>query len=139
MAGKAVSKVVGAAVGRNRRAAVLLLVKIGPTRRQPIVFFLMSESKKIRFLAGNFQSTRHRFSVTNPDSPVLILHDTTESTYARTDVESIGILHKSFTGKMKRGASTSLQYLWNPDVFELGYHYGGTSAWSDRNQSLDKR
>jgi hypothetical protein len=40
---------------------------------------------------------------TDTASPVLILHDTTESTYSRTDVESIGILHKSFTGKMKRG------------------------------------
>ena len=33
----------------------------------------------------------------------MILHDTTEFTYSRTDVESIGTLHKSFIGKRKRG------------------------------------
>jgi len=46
-------------------------------------------------LAGHFQSTRERFSATH--EPILILHDTTEFTYSRNDLESIGILHKSFT------------------------------------------
>jgi hypothetical protein len=66
--------------------------------------FLANERvKEDTILAGHFQSTRDRFAATATDSPILILHDTTEFTYSRTDVESIGILHKSFTGKMKRG------------------------------------
>lgn len=66
--------------------------------------FLSNERvKEETILAGHFHSTRDRFAATNSDSPVLILHDTTEFTYSRTDVEPIGILHKSFTGKMERG------------------------------------
>jgi hypothetical protein len=66
--------------------------------------FLANERvKEDMILAGHFQSTRDRFAATDTDSPILILHDTTEFTYSRTDVESIGVLHKSFTGKMKRG------------------------------------
>jgi hypothetical protein len=66
--------------------------------------FLANERvKEDTILAGHFQSTRDRFAETDTDSPILILHDTTEFTYSRTDVEPIGILHKSFTGKMKRG------------------------------------
>ncbi len=34
---------------------------------------------------------RDRFEATDSDSPVPILHDTTEFTYSRADVESIGI------------------------------------------------
>ena len=66
--------------------------------------FLANERvKEDTILAEHFQSTRDRFAATDTDRPILILHDTTEFTYSRTDVESIGILHKSFTGKMKRG------------------------------------
>jgi hypothetical protein len=66
--------------------------------------FLANERvKEDTILAGHFQSTRDRFAATDTDSRILILHDTTEFTYSRTDVEPIGILHKSFTGKMKRG------------------------------------
>ena len=66
--------------------------------------FLSNERvKEDTILAGHFHSTRDRFAATDSDSPVLILHDTTEFTYSRADVESIGILHKSFTGKMERG------------------------------------
>jgi hypothetical protein len=66
--------------------------------------FLANERvKEDTILAGHFQSTRDRFAANATDGPILILHDTTEFTYSRTDVESIGILHKSFTGKMKRG------------------------------------
>jgi hypothetical protein len=59
--------------------------------------------KEDTILAGHFQSTRDRFAATAADSPILILHDTVVFTYSRTNVESIGILHKSFTGKTKRG------------------------------------
>jgi hypothetical protein len=66
-------------------------------------FLANGRVKEDTILAGHFQSTRDRFAATDADSPILILHDTTEFTYSRTDVEAIGILHKSFTGKMRRG------------------------------------
>jgi Transposase DNA-binding len=52
-------------------------------------------------LAGHFQSTRDRFAATA--APVLILHDTTEFTYDREDIRSIGVLKKSFTGRCPAG------------------------------------
>src|SRR3954470_11717732 len=52
-------------------------------------------------LAGHFQSTRSRFAAT--DSPILILHDTTEFTFARNDRAPVGLLHKSFRRKGKKG------------------------------------
>src|SRR3954463_7723843 len=52
-------------------------------------------------LAGHFESTRPRFAAT--DSPILILHDTTEFTFARNDRAPVGLLHKSFRRKGKKG------------------------------------
>src|SRR3982750_1163905 len=52
-------------------------------------------------LAGHFASTRSRFAAT--DSPILILHDTTEFTFARNDRAPVGLLHKSFRRKGKKG------------------------------------
>src|SRR3954451_23250615 len=52
-------------------------------------------------LAGHFASTRSRFAAT--DSPILILHDTTEFTFARKDRAPVGLLHKSFRRKGKKG------------------------------------
>jgi hypothetical protein len=66
-------------------------------------FLANDRVKEDTILAGHFQSTRDRFAATDADSPILVLHDTTEFTYSRTDVEAIGILNKSFTGKTKRG------------------------------------
>jgi hypothetical protein len=39
-------------------------------------------------LAGHFQSTRDRAAVT--DGPILVLHDTTEFTFKREEVEAVG-------------------------------------------------
>jgi hypothetical protein len=52
-------------------------------------------------LAGHFESTRNRFAA--PDSPLLILHDTTEFTFARNGRAPVGLLHKSFRRKGKKG------------------------------------
>lgn len=52
-------------------------------------------------LEGHFQATRDRFAAA--DTTVLILHDTTEFSYHRADVQAIGVLKKSFTGKNKAG------------------------------------
>jgi hypothetical protein len=46
-----------------------------------------------KILAGHFLCTRERFAV-SADSPVLVLHDTTEFSYHRDDPAAVGILKK---------------------------------------------
>jgi hypothetical protein len=48
-------------------------------------------------LAGHFQATQSRFAAT--DSTVLILHDTTEFTFARKNPAAIGTIHLSRLGR----------------------------------------
>ena len=48
-------------------------------------------------LAGHFQATQSRFAAT--DAPILILHDTTEFTFARKNPAAIGIVHLSRLGR----------------------------------------
>jgi len=52
-------------------------------------------------LAGHFQATRERVKAAS--GPILVLHDTTQFTYARETAEAIGVLHKSFIGSGKDG------------------------------------
>lgn len=52
-------------------------------------------------LAGHFQATRER--VEAAEGSILVLHDTTQFTYARESTEAIGVLHKSFAGWDKNG------------------------------------
>jgi hypothetical protein len=52
-------------------------------------------------LAGHFAATRSRFAATA--TPILVLHDTTGFTFARKDRAPIGILHKSFMRRGKKG------------------------------------
>lgn len=53
-------------------------------------------------LAGHFQSTRERFAAT--DVTVLILHDTTEFTYHREDIQSVGIVKRTPVRKRLDGS-----------------------------------
>ena len=52
-------------------------------------------------LAGHFQSTRERFTAT--DSTVLVLHDTTEFSYHRENISSVGILNRLPVGRYLNG------------------------------------
>jgi hypothetical protein len=53
-------------------------------------------------LAGHFQATRERFAAVN--GPVLVLHDTTEFSFTRSDTAAIGQTHKVASGhKDERG------------------------------------
>src|SRR3954447_21360300 len=52
-------------------------------------------------LAGHFAATQSRFAATT--TPILILHDTTGFTFVRKDRAPIGILHKSFMRRGKKG------------------------------------
>jgi Transposase DNA-binding len=64
-------------------------------------FFSNDRVSEGEILAGHFQSTCGRLP--EDDTPILILHDTTEFTYHRNDTEPIGVLHKSAGGKDKEG------------------------------------
>jgi len=52
-------------------------------------------------LAGHFQSTRER--VLAESDPIVILHDTTEFTFKREDIDAIGRLNKGAAGKNHLG------------------------------------
>ena len=58
----------------------------------------MSEEE---ILAGHFQSTRERLLAEN--EPVVILHDTTEFSFKREDIDAIGRLNKGAAGKNHQG------------------------------------
>src|SRR5207249_11965394 len=52
-------------------------------------------------LAGHFQATRSRFAAS--DGLALVLHDTTELSYQRTNPQLIGKTKKTFVGRGKDG------------------------------------
>lgn len=52
-------------------------------------------------LGGHFQATRDRVSAT--DGPILVMHDTTEFTYKREDVEAIGKTRINIAGAYRDG------------------------------------
>jgi hypothetical protein len=52
-------------------------------------------------LAGHFQSTRERALVQS--DPVVVLHDTTEFTFKREDIDSVGRLNKGAADKNHLG------------------------------------
>lgn len=52
-------------------------------------------------LAGHFASTRERVHAT--EGSILVLHDTTQFTYARESTQPIGVLHRSYAGHGKDG------------------------------------
>ena len=64
-------------------------------------FFANNRVSEKEILAGHFQATRDR--VADGDALILMLHDTTEFTFRRNDFQAIGILHKSYMRKNKRG------------------------------------
>jgi hypothetical protein len=52
-------------------------------------------------LAGHFDATRQRVQATQ--GTILVLHDTTQFTYAREARQAIGVLHRSYSGYGKDG------------------------------------
>jgi hypothetical protein len=52
-------------------------------------------------LAGHFGATRERVHAT--EGTILIVHDTTQFTYARESTQPIGVLHRSYAGYGKDG------------------------------------
>jgi transposase-like protein len=99
-------------LGRRFRA-MLAQLSSGPGQSIPMVcedwantkaayrFLDNARVDETDILAGHFRSTRERFVV--GDAPVLVLHDTTEFSYFRDDIGSIGLLHKAHVGNDRRG------------------------------------
>ena len=48
-------------------------------------------------LAGHFQATQARFAAV--EGPILVLHDTTEFSFTRSDTEAVGLTHKVASGQ----------------------------------------
>src|SRR5450631_3257337 len=53
-------------------------------------------------LAGHFEATRDRFAAS--DGPILVLHDTTEFSFKRGDVDAVGVTRKCVAGAYRDGA-----------------------------------
>ena len=64
-------------------------------------FFSNERVSEADILAGHFQSTRERTVATN--GPILVLHDTTEFSYQRENVDAIGITKSINSGRDKAG------------------------------------
>ena len=64
-------------------------------------FFSNGRVNEQQILAGHFQSTQARLPA--GDSPILVLHDTTELSYQREDAAAIGVISKGWTRQDKQG------------------------------------
>jgi hypothetical protein len=96
------------------------LVRTGLIRRDAYRFFGNDRFSEANILAGHFASTRERFVATS-DSPVLILHDTTEFSYRHEDSAALGILKKIPAGHRGRaGLYTSCGILMHSSLVITG-------------------
>jgi len=66
-------------------------------------FFSNPRISEEEILGGHFQATRARITAAGGAAVILMLHDTTEFTFHRKDTAPVGILHKSYTRKNKKG------------------------------------
>ena len=64
-------------------------------------FFSNPRIREDEILGGHFQATQDRIRACG--ALILMLHDTTEFTFRRKDVAPVGILHKSYMRKDKKG------------------------------------
>lgn len=65
--------------------------------------FLSNERvTETQILGGHFAATRERIAATR-DTPVLMLHDTTEFTYQRDSTQALGLLGKTNSGRDTQG------------------------------------
>jgi hypothetical protein len=64
-------------------------------------FFSNDRVSEREILAGHFRSTRDRLATT--EALILVLHDTTEFTFHRSEVAPVGMVNKSYIRKNKRG------------------------------------
>lgn len=85
-------------------------------------------------LAGHFGATRARFAAS--EGPILVLHDTTEFSYKREDIEAVGITRRRGR-RIDRWTPAPLYRVWYSDAFEPGGNDGRIAAWDRGHQVLD--
>lgn len=64
-------------------------------------FFDNDRVSEAEILGGHFQATRDRVGAT--DGPILVMHDTTEFTYKREDIEAVGKTRINIAGAYRDG------------------------------------
>jgi len=64
-------------------------------------FFDNDRVSEVEILGGHFQATRERVAATS--GPILVMHDTTEFSYQREDVEAVGKTRISVAGAYQNG------------------------------------
>jgi hypothetical protein len=64
-------------------------------------FFDNDRVSEAEILGGHFQATRDRASATS--GPLLVMHDTTEFSYKREDIDAVGRRRISITGAFRKG------------------------------------
>src|SRR5215470_10817793 len=64
-------------------------------------FFSNARISEAQILGGHFHATGERIRA--GDALILMLHDTTEFTFHRTDAAAVGVLNKSYLRKNKKG------------------------------------
>jgi len=88
-------------------------------------------------LAGHFQATRERFAATS--GPVLVLHDTTEFSYKRSDADAIGKTFLGVAGMDRDGHLRRLHRMRHSDAFESCCDERWVAARTDCGEVLDAR
>jgi transposase-like protein/DDE family transposase len=98
---------------KKRFGRLLEQIASGPGESIPLVcedwantkaayrFLSNDQVSEAEILAGHFQSTRERFAAT--EGPVLVLHDTTEFSYKREDIEAVGKTRINIAGAYDDG------------------------------------
>ena len=76
--------------------------------KAPYRFFSNERVSEREILAGHFQATRDRTAASN-NSPILVLHDTTEFTFQREKPDSIGITHSTSIGGRRKKETERLR------------------------------
>lgn len=86
-------------------------------------------------LAGHFQDTRARVAAVRPQTgPVLVLHDTTELSFTRSDRRAIGQTRTAVSARRPPAVAHGLRAL---DAFEPGGDHRRAAAGSDGDQAVD--
>ncbi len=97
----------------KRFRALLAQLSSGPGESIPLVcqdwantkaayrFLANDRVSKVDILAGHVGATRARFAAS--EGPTLVLHDTTEFSYKREDIEAVGITRKGVAGATSDG------------------------------------
>jgi len=97
----------------------------------------MTGSASGEILAGHFQSTRDRLATT--DALVLVLHDTTEFTFHRSEVGAVGMVEQVLYAQEQARTPATLHRLRHSDALQPGGNHGRAPFGADRGQVLDAR